>query len=766
MQRIYELITNRITDNVVRDRVRGFLEGYLDPSVNEIWRKKQAAIALLTKEKEEVWINMGWDILCDNCNIWTKMEFYLMYEYFWWLVNRNYYQGEYSDYIKANKEAMQISKGQSRQRVFYKGAKPYYFYISTYKDSEIKRITRFDLKCENMYIREILIRFIEEELSIKERGMTRYKEFITHFEWSLYAVDQEINSIKDFTCKTYKKQYRYYKRIVWENHKAITILNRFYMFLDKHIKNNNINHEIFVYGDEVDYFYLNKNNFDKYYDNGYKVVYLNIHDDIPKYDRWIVAPNGQENKTISRKAHEYVPIDFSGIKGKDFKLAVKKWYWSDEKSLYAKDKNYYVIMKFIEFIHMSRSKSMKVTSIHAHVELDAPVYHITAQDVIQYKRYVLTKYDNSFSRNSCIAAVKRFLQHCYENKTLLIESVAFEYLKGFSKKEAKGNPILKEDLDKIIKRYKELEQNGTLKDKIHFYIIYLCLTTNLRVGEIISLERDCIVEAMKKGQFTIKYMEESDERNTLTLLRKGSHGVYKHENINKYTEQIIRMAIKETESLAKMADEVSCKYIFLVKSVKNTISIIKKDVPTRHFKKIVDSLDLTGGPYSLYNTRDTYMTNIYDQGIKKGLKIEEIHSATGHRDLRTTIKHYRASDVREYLEAFYGVSIGNVDLKGEVIDIIEKGIRDLENPKEVEVSEGCGYCKHKGCGDLYTVDCLICKWFITTIDKIPYFENRILKLDDKIQHSDLEHDREHLLKIKVLLIAYLEALYLLKKGGR
>ena len=60
------------------------------------------------------------------------------------------------------------------------------------------------------------------------------------------------------------------------------------------------------------------------------------------------------------------------------------------------------------------------------------------------------------------------------------------------------------------------------------------------------------------------------------------------------------------------------------------------------------------------------------------------------------------------------------------------------------------------------LDCLLCKDFITTISRIPYFEEQINVVNKKIAASSIKHDKEDYVNIKILLLNYLKQLLKLR----
>ena len=61
------------------------------------------------------------------------------------------------------------------------------------------------------------------------------------------------------------------------------------------------------------------------------------------------------------------------------------------------------------------------------------------------------------------------------------------------------------------------------------------------------------------------------------------------------------------------------------------------------------------------------------------------------------------------------------------------------------------------------LDCLVCKDFVTTPDRLPFFMRRIREIEHDIENATIPHDKEDLVNIKRLLLRFVEEIY--KKGG-
>ena len=146
-----------------------------------------------------------------------------------------------------------------------------------------------------------------------------------------------------------------------------------------------------------------------------------------------------------------------------------------------------------------------------------------------------------------------------------------------------------------------------------------------------------------------------------------------------------------------------------------------------------------------------------ENAIKNNVSLMSLKELTGHANIDTTENYYVKENIRNYLEATYGVEIGNMPVVGTVAtDYPEAKHEDI-------VNDGCGYCRNPECNVLGTANCLMCKGFITTPKHIAQFEEAINILSQQIVDNENPHDKEHLYAVKRLYAAYLEQLYIRKE---
>ncbi|MEM5660842.1 hypothetical protein AAHB62_10080 [Bacillus cereus] len=139
------------------------------------------------------------------------------------------------------------------------------------------------------------------------------------FRYSLMSMNKEPYFIADFTFEVFKKQYRFYQNrrlnelTLLFNEQSYTLsryLVRFYMYLCKVIKEQDIQHNIFegtLYNEHV----LGKNSFSVYYERGYKLIHYNPFEEVPFENRWQLIPSdGYANTSKNRPCG----IDFYKLK--------------------------------------------------------------------------------------------------------------------------------------------------------------------------------------------------------------------------------------------------------------------------------------------------------------------------------------------------------------------------------------------------------------------------------------------------------------------
>ena len=598
-------------------------------------------------------------------------------------------------------------------------------------NNEILSLIEFDT--DNVFVQDLLLEFLDE-FKVLPRIYSMY--FIERFAESL---DNNLpDDVYGFNVETLRKQENFFINL----HRDAELMNRsFYRFLLE--KKQGTNKSISV-KDGVNILYLMSENFAKNFLGGYQLVLYNPNENYPSHNRWAVMPNGLDQQTSADKPNIIKCIDFGRISDERIRNAAKNWFWSEAKTGFEnRYRNALYIIEFFEYRDNLRKMYFdKFVQARAGEDLDIK-NTILAEEIIMYTSEWEGKITKQ-SYTSRMSPVKMFLEYMNEKHIYKTELAAFEYLitKGSGHAETKEIlPVPKDDFKKLIDILEAKAKNNNLH--MLYYIVF-CLNTltPLRISSILDLDYNCITEKTK-GIYAVN------------VKVKTSDGDEKEIQISREVKRLIEVAVSLTAEIREKAPNTIKHYLFLVNNQKNTF----KSIPHRSYNKHLQNCcaELGMPMYSANNLRKTYYTNLVENAIKNNVSLLSLKELTGHASIDTTENHYVKENIRNYLEATMGVEIGNMQLPGEVVSEYPEAKHDDL------VNDECGYCRNPECNVLGTANCLMCKGFITTPDRISQFEEAIAILSKQLTNNNNQHDKEHLYAVKRLYVAYLEQLYIRKE---
>ena len=314
------------------------------------------------------------------------------------------------------------------------------------------------------------------------------------------------------------------------------------------------------------------------------------------------------------------------------------------------------------------------------------------------------------------------------------------------RKQRGGYPIPEHELSALTAVLKS-HCEGSILFTLYYSVYHLALETELRINTIVNLNRDCVKETAKKGEYII-----------LTTT-KTSHYEEIEIPITEYVKRDIDEILNITEVYRhECADKTLCDYLFLIPKGRNhTFGPLQSKQFNKYLAKCCIEADMPF--YTASNLRDTHMTKAEEYVIRNQLSEIEQCTLSGHVTSRTDTLHYVGTNIRDMLESVHGIIIGDISLDGKVRENIDSTVACTEN----EVSNGCGYCSVCNCSDNTYLDCMLCKDFVTTIYRKKYFEEQVKIIDHKIQNASITHDKEDLINIKRLLLRYIEEILCLEE---
>ena len=580
-----------------------------------------------------------------------------------------------------------------------------------------------------------LFNVLKEYSIISNYRNPSFRKFLNEFNKSFQGLN--ILTIDDLCFNSFLTQINYFKK--YENIDYYRYTITFYIYIASKYNSNlfkdgNINSKILQY-----------QQLSRLLMDGYKIIPYNPLEEIPTEDKWLLCYSNDKSN-LATTTTESRAIDFSRIKDETYRYWYKFYVWNNTSiALYTRLQNKTPIERFFNYIH-----DLKTGEISTIYTKKNTLKKIIVNEVIAYKYYIINHISNRDTRDNYIYAAKEILQFIENCKICKFSKGVFFYLTRVSPNKTSTNKAISipdDELKRLSSLMKEKSQNNNLYS-IYYLIFYLLLETEFRSSQIFSLTVDCIEPASKKNEYIL--VSKTKVCN------------------NAPTEQPITIYVKrQIEEIKKLTNEYrkNCnnddlkKYLFLVpdkQSISDTYKLINSTSFIDFFKNCCDELNIPR--YTISNLRDTHMTKAEEFIIRNQLSKVEQNVLSGHSSPDVDTKHYIDTQIKDLLEAVYGIIIGNVDTNGKILKDIPNDIDKNENI----VSNDCGYCNSKTCNNFSYLDCIMCENFVTTIDRLPYFEEQVKILDKKIKNTTVLHDKEDLINIKRLNLNFIYEILKLK----
>lgn len=509
--------------------------------------------------------------------------------------------------------------------------------------------------------------------------------------------------------------------------KFFSILHAFYNFLYNKYQIN------FFESSGLDASILSINGLPAKINSGYKIVKYNAFDEVPESDKWIVFYNPKADTSTIQHPSKAITMDFSNTENEYFKSWIKQFVWRAEKSLLKKREEANVLREALNYVNDIRTH--KVLSIYCRetVSSNAP---LTSSEISAIRDFFRNQDTAEKTKHSKIYAFTSFLHFLEDNDVTSIPNGAFYHLYY---QDSISNTARAIPDDELICLTRVIKQNAkeTITNALYSIAYAISLDTSLRISSIFSLKIDCIHETAKKGEYT------------LSVRQKDPTLEYTEEPITISTKRYIDQVIEITKELRKKAPKYLKDVLFIVPQRGSApVRKLNRNNFTIYLKKCCQCAGIP--TYTAANLRDTYMTKAKEFQIKNQLSDAELSILTGHKTSDVDVKHYLDMDITTIMEAVNGVIVGDVNIHGAIVPKIPSGVAIDEN----EVSNGCGYCQNSVCNELTYIDCIMCKHFITTPSRLPFFENQIKQMNMNIKNAITPHDKEDYINIKRLLVAY------------
>lgn len=597
----------------------------------------------------------------------------------------------------------------------------------------------YNINTDNEFLKNIFYEFFQVYIHLIGNNLKDIRIFLYYFVDSCNG--QVPSSLIDFDDNLLKKQINFYKDF-YSKHKdfysrqnAIIILHNFYKFLVN--KSNKSNESIGL--SQVLCDALEIKNFIRFYLDGYEFTYYNQFDNPPLSDKVCLLPSLQSmnNSAINNSTAFYYDVSDYDAK---YKNDVKTFIHNVDGYL-PSIINY--LPKLKEFFEIKQIFDKEYFSINT---LDKDSYiEFDDEFLYFYRSSIELKYTNSASLKAVLKIVRKYLKFFKDKYNL--KKIHFDIL-NLKKLEKHNNRtiITNHDINIIYNAFENKEKDLDI-GRLYTIVFEIFIHTNLRIGSILNLTRDCL-EYNNDGTVTLSY------------LSKTSNKEYIKQLVSPTIVKILEEALKITNPfIENLNDDKLSNYIFVHKYMSKHRYNLKRLSFYSYFRKIINSVDkeLDFHDYCPYNIRHTYMNNVFKNGAKIGLNINDLTAIAGI-SYKTANLYYRdfKDNIDLYVEALSKVKFNNVTINGEILS----SNSDISDNKPVK--NNLGNCKSNKC-IFEDGECLYCNNFVTFTNRIPDFEKAILNCDKKINKTDNPLVKDFYTTQKKLLAAYLAQMLKLKK---
>lgn len=343
------------------------------------------------------------------------------------------------------------------------------------------------------------------------------------------------------------------------------------------------------------------------------------------------------------------------------------------------------------------------------------------------------------TKNNRLGFMRRWFQWAEGRGYMTFDRTFFDEFTQFEepvKKNAKPVP------DEVLTPLFALAKNKGETNYLHrlFYLaMTMILQTHFRPSDVLSLKASNISLAQSQGVYIIRHKT------------KTSGPDMQVDPLTKYDFDILKEAIENTNSLRGDTNDAKLKdRIFIYKECHGLIKTISREDLYSYMDRLCKELGLQK-VYGPYNLRYTYMTKVFQNAVANDLSEAELHVLTKHTKLSTTVGYVKKNR-SDYFKALYNVMMEDVQL-----DIAPKILAEMpEGAQELgEDAGGCGRCKALNCLYRSILPCITCENFVTTIEYEPFFKRMIQLIDDQLVIAKYPHDREDLVTMKEIYVAFL-----------
>lgn len=650
-----------------------------------------------------------------------------------YLLENNQYQGKHKEKLMQDLPYLKrcINEFKPIYALIFKGDYDELHFIDRPVTEKIKGLTVKRLFNCNNFFGSLYINYLEDV-----NKSYFYGDSSLDYDFMRSITSFEINSLDDIDSSLFWHQASFFKSFYSEDEKtkkiAIRNLCRFYRWLlvkyNEHIffKNStNLSYELIFSGSFVN----------QILNDAYFTTFSSTEDLGDKSKIVFIVKNLQSKSTIAVKnIHFYLCTD--ALETSTYRTIINKYF--QNAATPSMLTNQTDAIHIVDALHLI--EQVKKQKEYPNPE---PTNFCTQEARMIRDYYRKNNPDLALtSLNSKIGSIRRFLTWAMKCDYLTFDATFFDYLSQYEEPNMyRGHAISDNDIENISNAFIELCDEDS-SYKLYYAIFLILIETEFRVSQVCNLTVSALQPTLKNDQYFLY-------SNT-----KTSNGRKTTQPICSSTKKILESVINDTESLRNEVLSESYRdhiFIYRSKNLGNTVKGITSVKFLETFKKVCERAGTK--KYNSRNLRDTHMTKAFEYILRHGKSDFEMGVLSKHRHIDTTKSHYIEVELTKMLESTYQVTLGNRDInqQSHILDSLPDNLAS----NETLVEGGCGHCMAKTCHMTGSLPCLICKDFVTTVDRKPYFIKMICNCDELLKKATIRHEVEDISLIKTLYTSWL-----------
>lgn len=579
-------------------------------------------------------------------------------------------------------------------------------------------INKNDLKIKNQTIEseyipkdvlELFNQFLKSERASKQ--VSTNNGFIRRFFF--HRVPKSRNDFSDETfrldAEICKSNYKIYtSRSQMSSHEK-ALFKSFYSYL---LENNigtfkNLNLKLVNYNTVINLI-----------NNGYVFIKYEPMKVLPSADRWILY----DDKNVKTFDFELLNAEYKKKMLKDFILTSLK---PDLGLKYAR------FMYYVDFLNLLP------------IESNLPI-KLNYGHVRQFKDLCKEKNNNNgttFVKMSSIKALVLYFKNVrktFEFSDIVLNSFRVDNMRS----KGKTKYYTEEEMQTIISELKEMRDNTKDEDDKRYYalitiVVLYILNTAIRLESILRLKTDSLHEGMPGC-----YFYQVDAKRTFN----------EQYDIPKDLKLLHDEVITLTKDIRPEAPEGIKEDLFIYRKCRGkNIDILNRNYITSIINDICDKSNIA--KLGVSGIRNRFMNNIITK-LDAGSDLNLIAGLSKH-SVGIHLNNYYDGEIEDMCSKLYNVNIGSTPFTALVT------LNTSINSKTQNiVMNGCGVCSENSCQNNSEIDCILCKYFVTSPGNIPFIKQKISEIEEDILDCKSGHEKESLIVLKRIYVKLLSEIYI------